>query len=291
MSANLRGITFMISAMAMFTLSDLFLKLAARSYSAPEIMLVMGLIGGALFGTLARINALPLFGAAFFAPTVMLRNGSELIGTFCIISALTLAPLSLVTSITQATPLVVTAGAALILRERVGLRRWLAVLAGFGGVLLILRPGVIEISWGMLAALGAVMFLGLRDVITRAVPANIHTLQLASYSFLFLIPAGILLIWLSPSDLTKSLRDVPWLILSILFAAAAIFAITSAMRAGEVSAIIPFRYSRMIFALIAAMLFLGERPDALTLIGVAIIIGSGLFVMRRQRQLATQKAD
>ena len=127
MSANLRGITFMISAMAMFTLSDLFLKLAARSYSAPEIMLVMGLIGGALFGTLARINALPLFGAAFFAPTVMLRNASELIGTFCIITALTLAPLSLVTSITQATPLVVTAGAALILRERVGLRRWLAV--------------------------------------------------------------------------------------------------------------------------------------------------------------------
>ena len=286
MTGNLRGIVFMIAAMALFTLSDLFLKFAARSYSAPEVMLIMGLIGGAIFGTLTRLSGEPIFGSAFLSPTVILRNAFELIGTICIISALTLAPLSLVTSITQATPLVVTAGAALILREKVGLRRWLAVLFGFGGVLLILRPGIAEVSWGMLAALGAVIFLGLRDVTTRTVPAQISTLQLASYSFILLIPAGIVLIWLVPSELTRTMRDLPWLILTILFAAAAIFAITSAMRAGEVSAIIPFRYSRMIFALLAAMIFLGERPDAYTLIGVAIIIASGLFVLMRQKQLS-----
>ena len=283
---TLRAIGLMVAAMASFAISDLFIKFAARTLSGAEIMLFMGIFGFAIFAVLTRRSGLRVVSPVFFNRIVLIRNLAEMVGTVCMISALVLAPLSLVTSISQAMPLVVTAGAALFLGEKVGARRWGAVIVGLIGVLLILRPGSAELSLGALLAVGATLGLGARDVVTRLVPRGISNLQLAAYAFAVLIPSGGLMVALTGGFGTPDPADLGWLAAATLSVAVAYYAITAAMRLGDVSLVTPFRYSRLIFALFLAMVFLGERPDALTLAGGAIVIASGLYVLLRARYLA-----
>lgn len=295
---NLRAIGLMVAAMATFAASDLFIIFASRTLSIAEIMFFMGVFGSLVFAGLTKAAGLPVFSQLFFHPMVMLRNGAEIFGSICMITALTLAPLSLVASITQAMPLVVTAGAALFLGEKVGPRRWIAVGIGLAGVLLILRPGAAGdagaagagLSLGALMAVGATFGLGGRDVITRLAPKQISTLQLATYAFFMLVPIGAVLLALGPARPARTLLELGWLVSAAGTAAMGYYAITAAMRIGEISAVSPFRYSRLIFALMLALVFLGERPDATTLIGAAIIIASGLFVLLRTRQIENPPA-
>ncbi len=293
---NLRAIGLMVAAMATFAASDLFIIYASRTLSIAEIMFFMGVFGSLVFAGLTKAAGLPVFSRLFFHPMVILRNGAEILGSICMITALTLAPLSLVSSITQAMPLVVTAGAALFLGEKVGPRRWIAVMIGLAGVLLILRPGAggdggTNLSLGALIAVGATLGLGGRDVITRLAPKEISTLQLATYAFFMLVPIGAVLLALGPARPSRTLLELGWLVCAAGTAAMGYYAITAAMRIGEISAVSPFRYSRLIFALMLALVFLGERPDAITLIGAVIIIASGLFVLLRTRQIYRPQAS
>ena len=286
---TLRAIGLMVGAMAFFALSDLGVKFAARSLSGAEIFLGFGVIGFVVFGALTLRAGLTLWSPLFFNRIVVLRNLTEVFATACMVSALVLAPLSLVASITQAMPLVVTAGAALFLGETVGPRRWIAVLIGMAGVLLILRPGMTDLSLGALLAVGATFGLGARDVITRLVPRGISNLQLVSFAFMVLVPAGVIFVALNGGFGATNVTDVLWLLFAAATGVLGYYAITAAMRIGDVATVSPFRYTRLLFALILATVFLGERPDGLTLIGAAIVIGSGLFVLLRERMLARRR--
>ena len=283
---NLRAIALMTSAMFSFAVSDVFIKFAAVNLASAQIILFMSILGTVTFAILTKAAGQRIAAPIFFHPRVMLRNVFEIIGSASMVTALSLAPLALVTSINQSMPLLVTAAAALILGEKVGRRRWIAVFIGLGGVLLILRPGVEDLTWGVLFALIATLSLSLRDVITRIVPKSASNLQLATYAFALLIPVGAILVWITDAPAPDNFTDVIWLVGATLAAAVAYYTITAAMRIGEISAVTPFRYTRLIFAAFFAMVILGERPDVFTFIGAAIIIGSGLFVLLRERQLA-----
>lgn len=287
---TLRAIALMVAAMASFALSDLFIKYATRTMPVAEVILYMALLGTLIFAALTRRAGLPVLSPLFFQRTVLMRNTAEVIGATCMLAALASASLSLVASITQAMPLVVTAGAAIFLGHRVGPRRWIAVLVGLAGVLLILRPGALEVSAGALFAIGATLGLGARDVITRLVPPGIANVQLATYAFAVMIPVGLVLVALSPGTDRPGAIETAHVVAATLSAAVAYYAITAAMRIGDVAAVSPFRYTRLLFALLLAMIFLGERPDLLTLVGAAIVIGSGLFVLLRERQVARRTA-
>lgn len=287
---NLRAIALMVAAMASFALSDLFIKYATRTLPVSELLLYMSLLGALIFAGLTLRNGLPVLSRLFFDRFVLLRNSAEVVGATCMLAALGAAPLSLVASVTQAMPLVVTAGAALFLGERVGPRRWIAVFIGLAGVLLILRPGAMEVTTGALFAIGATLGLGIRDVITRRVPRGIANVQLATYAFAVMIPVGIVLVALTPGTALPDAVEAAHVLGATLTAAVAYYTITAAMRIGDVSAVSPFRYTRLLFALLLAMVFLGERPDLLTLVGAAIVIGSGLFVLLRERQVARRTA-
>ncbi len=285
---NLRAIGLMVAAMAFLTLADTCIKLASDRFNSAEILLFIGLFGTALNATLALRAGHPVLSRAFFHPLVLLRNGSEAVGSVCIVGALVLAPLSLVAAIGQAMPLVITAGAALFLKEPVGARRWIAILIGFGGVLLILRPGI-DLSLGALMAVGAVIFFAVRDVTTRVVPPGIPTLQLTTYAFAVLIPVGSVQLAVAGSNGLPDLIGSALLLAIALATALAYFCLTSAMRLGEVAVVAPFRYSRLPIALAVAYAVLGERPDALTLIGAGIVIGTGLYVLLREGQLSRRR--
>ena len=276
----------MVLSMATFAMGDAFVKLSSGAMSVSLVLIFMALPGLIIFATLAHRSAQSLFAYEFFTKPVVWRNIVEAITAICMVSALALAPLSLVISIIQAVPLFVTLGAALVLKEKVGPRRWFAVTAGFFGVLLMLRPDTSGISYGALLALIAAIGLSTRDLLTRAMPKTVGTLQMATWGTAALIPAGLFLLPITGPHTLPALGGFGLVLCASLVNAIGYYSITAAMRMGDVSFVTPFRYTRLVFALIIAALFFKETPDALTLLGAFIVISSGLFVMWRERKIA-----
>ncbi|SFA76738.1 Permease of the drug/metabolite transporter (DMT) superfamily [Poseidonocella pacifica] len=283
---NLRGILFMTFAMAGFAVEDMFIKAASQGVPVGEILLLLGFGGGPVFALLAWRQGQRLLSPVLLQRPVVLRNLAEIIGTCGFVSAIALIPLTTASAIAQAMPLVVTMGAALIFGEQVGWRRWSAIGVGFLGVMVIIRPGLEGFDPLSLLAVLAVFGLAGRDLAARAVPRSVPNLQLAAYGFLMLIPTGVILLGISGPAVWPSAFEWGCILGAIVFGAVSYYAITVATRLGDVSVITPFRYSRLIFALIIGTFVFGERPDSFTWIGMALIIGSGLYTILRERRLA-----
>ncbi|MEY8831302.1 DMT family transporter [Sedimentitalea sp. XS_ASV28] len=283
---NLRGAALMTLAMLGFAVEDMFVKLLAGVFPTWQIIGILGMGGGIVFGALTLLRREVLFPRAALSPTVLVRNLGELIGTVGFVTAIALTPLSSASAILQATPLAVTLGAALFFREPVGWRRWSAILAGFFGVLMIIRPGMDAFDPLSLFAVIAVVGLAVRDLATRNVPRATSSFQLSFLAFMTLIPAATLLSIFSPSGFVMPAASHWGLILgAVVMGVASYYAIVAAMRIGEVSFVTPFRYSRLIFALVIGMLVFRETPDLTMLTGAAIIVGSGIYTLWRERKL------
>lgn len=283
-SGNLRGALWMVAAMAGFAVEDMFLKAAARHMPLGQALLVFGLIGSATFALLAARKGEAILHPAAFSRPLLIRSGFEVTGRLFYSLAIALTPLSVASAILQATPLVVVAGAALLFGETVGWRRWTAILVGFAGVLVILRPGLDGFdALSLVTVLGLIGFAG-RDLATRAAPRVLSNLQLGIYGLAMLAVAGAILLGFS-GGLTGS-DATGWALVAATtaFGIFAYFALTVAMRTGEVSAVTPFRYTRLVFAMILGILVFGERPDAPTLLGSALVVGAGLYALARGRR-------
>jgi drug/metabolite transporter (DMT)-like permease len=282
-SDNLRGIVLMIAAMAGFAVEDMFIKFAAADLPAGFILAAIGIVGGLFFAALARMQGQRSLTRGALHPAVMGRNAGEVLGTFGFVTALTLAPLSTVSAVSQAMPLFVTMGAALFLGEAVGWRRWTAICVGFAGVILIVRPGMEGFDPNVLWAVLAVVGLGGRDLFTRRIPTEITTTQLSVWGFWAVGLLGLAMLWQSGGSHWPTPAQAGYILGALTVGIGAYWALTKANRLGEMSVITPFRYSRLIFALAIGILVFGERPDALTLLGGTLIIASGLYTFARER--------
>ncbi len=281
---NLRGAALMTLAMLGFAAEDMFIKLMAGALPTWQIIAALGCGGALVFGTLTVLMGQRILTRAFLSRAILLRNLGELIGTVGFVTAIALTPLSSASAVLQATPLAVTLGAALFLNEPVGWRRWSAILAGFVGVLLVIRPGLDGFDINSLFAVQAVFGLALRDLCTRRVDRGISSYQLSFLAFVTLIPAAAVLSLVSPR--APVLPDgYLWAMTAgaVLLGALSYYAIVGAMRIGEVSFVTPFRYSRLLFALVVGFFVFSERPDALTLLGAVVIVGSGIYTVLRER--------
>jgi drug/metabolite transporter (DMT)-like permease len=190
---NLRGALLMVLAMLGFAFEDMLVKLMAGRLPTWQIILSLGIGGALVFGALIRLRGQPLFTRLMLHPAVLLRNLGELVGTLGFVTAIVLIPLSTASVILQATPLAVTLGAALFLAEPVGWRRWAAILVGFAGVLLVLRPGGADFEPAALFAVQGVVGLTIRDLATRRAPRETTSLQLTFLAFLTLVPTSVIL--------------------------------------------------------------------------------------------------
>lgn len=282
---NLRGIVLLVFAMACFAIEDLFIKTASDTQSTGQILFLIGIGGALFFGIYARVVGQKLIQPAALHRIVIYRNIGEIIGTLCFVTAISVSALSTSTAIFQATPLATTLGAALFLKEPVGWRRWSAIIVGFMGVMLIIRPGSAAFEPASLLALGAVLGLAARDLSTRVLPKEVSTLAISCYAFLAIGIAGPILMLvlgtpIAPMDATQ------WKLIgaALVFSLMGYYALTAAMRLGEMGVIMPFRYTRLIFAMIIGLTFFDERPDALTYLGAAIIIASGIYTLFRERK-------
>ncbi|MCG8614852.1 MAG: DMT family transporter [Desulfobacterales bacterium] len=281
---NLRGSLFMTFAMATFALEDTFIKSASRILPIGEILILFGLGGTISFIFLTLRKKETILHPKILSRPIILRMICEIIGRLCFIIAIALTPLSSASAILQATPLVVVMGAAIFFKESVGWRRWLAILLGFIGVLMILRPGFDGFEPASLfAVLGTLGFAG-RDLATRAAPPELSNIQLGVYGFLILIPTGLIMVPFTGGIVLPDVESALKILAAIVFGVTAYYSLTVAMRTGEVSLVTPFRYTRLVFALIIGVIVFSEKPDLTTIIGSLIIVLSGVFSLIRSRK-------
>ena len=282
---NTRAALTMTLAMAGFAVEDIFLKRAAVAMPPGQIIVINGLIGGLIFAALARIRGENAFSRDAFRGLALWRNLSEGSSTLLYMLTLALAPLSFASAMLQATPLLVTAGAALFLGEIVGWRRWTSICVGFVGVLIILEPWRDGITLAGFAMVFSVIALAARDLVTRRMPARHGSMTISAWGFLSLVPAGLILMALRGEGFI--IPDADRMIDlggSLVFGILGYYAIVAAMRMGEVSVVAPFRYSRLVFAVTLAIIFLDEKLTPGIIIGSIIVVTSGLYVFARERQ-------
>ncbi|WP_091297115.1 DMT family transporter [Gemmobacter aquatilis] len=286
MTDNLRGSLFMVLAMLGFAVEDVLLKrVAAGGVPVGEILIFFGGGGMLLFAALTKAQGQALWHPAVLAPRMLMKAGFEVLGRLFYTLAIAYTALSSASAILQATPLVVVAGAALIFGEKVGWRRWAAILIGLAGVLVILRPGLEGFTAAsLLAVAGLIGFAG-RDLATRAAPRVLSNFQLGIYGFAAMVPTGIGLLMWQGGAVMPGAAAFAMLAGAVVVGVAAYWALTVAMRTGEVSVVTPFRYTRLVFALVLGVLVFGERPDAMTLIGSAIVVGAGIYTLLRTRNV------
>lgn len=282
LTENQRGALLMTASMAGFAVEDVFVKAAAKTMPLGQVLLVIGLVGMLTFAAMAAKKGEALVPPAFLSRAMLIRSAFEVTGRLFYGLAITLTALSTTSAILQATPLVVVAGAALVFGEKVGWQRWLAVLVGFAGVMVILRPGADFAALSLLAVVGLLGFAG-RDLATRAAPKGLSNRQLGTLGFAMLATAGAVLLVVSGGGVVPSGQGLLLLAGGTVFGVLGYHALTFAMRTGEVGAVTPFRYIRLIFAMILAILLFGERPDTWTWIGAALVVGSGIFTLTRRR--------
>ena len=281
---NFRGIAWMVLAMLTFALADMLIVISAQTIPPGQVVLMFGLFGTPLLAAYAKWRGIVLLSAVLISRPVLIRNAAEIWGTMAVIFALANLPFSLVSSVIQAAPLLVTLGAALFLGEVVGWRRWSAITIGLAGVLLILEPWSAGQENGLLLLLAVVAVTGLsaRDLATRFVPKEVPSLQIATYGLGSTIPAGLLLILLTDNYTVPSLAEAAPMFGAATFGAVAYFSITTAMRLGDIAVVTPFRYTRLIFAFTIAAFVFGERPGPFTWIGAAIVIATGIYTLARE---------
>ncbi|MBN8186866.1 DMT family transporter [Salipiger thiooxidans] len=279
---NALGALFMVIAMTLFAVEDSLFKSVTPALPPGVATLIFGLAGTTLYVLMTLRAGEPVLHPAILRPSLMIRTFFEIVGRFFFALSLAYTPLSVTSSILQAAPLVVTAGAALLLNETVGPRRWIAMAIGFVGVLMILRPTPDAFRPDALLAVAGMIGFAMRDLYTRASPPAVSTNQLGVLGFAVIVTAGLLMLPFDPAPPRLPDAGELWrLLLTGVVGVTAYAALTRAMRSGEVSVVAPFRYSRLLVALLFAFLFFGERPDLWTLAGGALIVTSGLYTLIR----------
>ena len=282
MNANLKSIILMIIGMGCLTFCDLLIKIASQTLPLGQVMIVFGVGSITVFLGLMRTKGESVRLSPFSNPAVVLRNIGDLIAINGMCLALVFVPISTIGAVIQTVPLMVTAAAALFLGERVGMRRWLAIVIGFLGTLFIIQPGAatfeITATFVLIAAVG----MALRDISTKLVRENFSTLLLSSYTSVLFIISGSLLLIISGGANVPDMGMIAILAAMIAAGSLGFFFTTKAVRLGDVSVVIPFRYTRLLFSMAAGILILGEQVNVIMLFGSALTILSGLYIWRRE---------
>lgn len=281
-AANRRSIFMMIGGMACFVANDALAKYVSQGMPAAQLIFLRGCMATVLVLLVAQMLGATGRLGGVLQPRVALRAVVDACATVMYLLSLFHLPIANVTAINLAAPLFMTLFAFFFLRERVSGARWAAVVLGFVGVLCVVRPGRDGVNtWALLCLLGTV-FHAARDLLTRridpAIPSIVITM--ATALAVTLLAGGLSLVqgW---KPFTA--RELGWLALASAFLASGYFLLIQCMRQGEVSLTAPFRYSALLFAVLLGYAVWGDVPDAWAWAGIALLVGSGLYVVHSER--------
>lgn len=286
MSPNLTGALLMMATMACFTFNDTLVKMTGGAVPLFQLIFLRGMLTSLLIvGARGRLGRMHFDLKRRDWLLISLRSCAEVCATFLFLSALFNMPLGNATAILQALPLTVTLASAVVLGEAVGWRRLTAIAIGFVGVLLIIKPGAAGFTIWSLYAVGAVCCVTVRDLTTRELSPDVPSISVTLIAAMSVMTgAGVMSMF------------QPWAPISgshgMLIAGAAVFILGGyyfsirVMRVGDVAFVAPFRYTGLVCALILGWAVFGEWPDNWTLLGAAIVVGTGAFTLYRERKVS-----
>jgi len=281
--ANRLGILAMIGAMACFIVNDALVKYASQTLPAAQLIFIRGVMASILVLAVAQAMGATRPIREITRGWVAARAVVDAIATMLYLVSLFHLPIANAMAINMASPLFITVLAALFIGERVGLSRWLAIGVGFLGVVLVIQPQAEGFNVYTLVCLVATVLIAVRDLVTRrvhvAVPSILITL---SNTIAVMLLAG----GLSLFEGWQALRafELGLLAIAAVFLAAAYLLIVSSTRRGDLSLTAPFRYTGLLFATIAGFVVWGDVPNALAWCGIALLVGSGIYVLRASRR-------
>ncbi|NDA30204.1 MAG: DMT family transporter [Alphaproteobacteria bacterium] len=280
---NSKGIFLMIISMASFAVGDTFVKISGAFLSPAQIMFFLIAGGLIIFAMIAKFKGENLLDSRAFSPVLLIRYLAEMIGLVAMIMGLTKIPLSVVGTVTQASPILVAAGAVFFFKEIVSWRRWSSIVIGFIGVVLVIQPGSQNLDYAVIWAVVALVAFSIRDLVTRLTPPDIPSASIATFTMIAAFPFTAAWVFFSGEKLFPP--GIDWAVVSsmIILGSFGYLLLITSLRLGELSAIMPFRYSRIVFLLFLGVLVFGERPTASMLVGAALILISGVYIMWREK--------
>lgn len=285
MSDNLRGVVLMCAAMLAFVVNDSFMKAVTQELPLFEAITLRGIAASAALLAIAylRDGHLHLLPKGRDLGTISLRTVAEVLATVTFLTALVHMPLATLSAIMQALPLAVTLAAAIYYRESIAPRVWAAIIAGFLGVLLIIKPGFAGFDRWSVLGLISVACVVVRDLSTRQFSGEIPSITVAIWASISVTLLGL---FGSIFDgwQAVSLHQALLLAGSTTALVVGYITVVMVMRVGDVAIVAPFRYTALLWALLFGWVFFGSLPDIYALIGAAIVVASGIFTLREAQR-------
>ncbi len=280
MSNPVKGILAMILGAALLSLNDAVSKYLTESYPVGQViglrqaasLLVILPYAYATTGWrgLRVVNwaGQGFRGAVFVATAILMVLG------------LSLLPIATVTAIAFASPIFVAALSVALLGERVGWHRWVAIIVGFIGVIVIVRPAGASFEWALIIPVCAAFANALRDIATRKLARTDTSISILFWSTVIVVVASLFSIPFGWKPVTGI--DALWFLLAGLLAAGAHFLMIEALRLGEAALIAPFRYTALLWAILTGILVWNTVPDAFVLLGALLVVASGIYILQRE---------
>jgi drug/metabolite transporter (DMT)-like permease len=285
-SENHRGIVLMVVAMAAFTFNDACMKSVNADLPLFQAIFLRGVLTTTALGIIAwRAGALPIRIPRRDWKLVIWRALGEVASTVTFLLALRQMPLANLSAIMQSLPLAVTLAAAVVLRSPVGWRRLGAILIGFCGVILIVRPGTEGFDHWALLGIASVGFVVLRDLATRGLSPAVPSAGVALLAATSVTVTAALAV---PFDGWEPVTPLAWAKIGAAagFLIVGYLTVVMTMRVGDIAIVAPFRYTALVFALVLGWLVFDQFPDEWTLLGAVIIMATGVYTFHRERLAA-----
>jgi drug/metabolite transporter (DMT)-like permease len=285
--SHLRGVLSMLAAVATFSLMDVSLKQLAGTYPAMQVTFLRGIASLPFL-----VAATGMFGrwSDLIPQRWMLhivRGCLSVVVLWCFVYAVSILSLADAYTIFMSAPLLITALSVPILGEHVGWRRWTAVLIGFCGVLIALRPSTQTVSWPAMIALGGSLSFAFLMLITRSLRAT-PDIVLASSQFGGTFLLGALM---SPIGwVTPTIGSIGLFAVAGVTSVVALLCINRSLKLAPASVVVPYQYSMILWAVIFGFVVFGDVPSPATIVGAAIIIGAGLYIFLREQKLGREEA-
>jgi drug/metabolite transporter (DMT)-like permease len=280
-SANRRGILALVAGMAAFSVNDVMMKFVTLRFPIGEVMFIRGIMTVALMG--AAVIALGYVRQVRFALTgrIILRSIFEATAVVCFVVALVHMKLADLSAVFLVAPLLLTALSVWFYQEIVGWRRWVAIAVGFAGTLFIVKPTPAAFDVWALFGLAAALGSALRDLVTRRIDPHVPTIIIALMALIAVTLMGLLMGFFEEWRPMPA-SDVLCLAVAAIFVGIAFCLMVIAFRGADTGVVAPFRYAFLLWAMLAGYLAFGEVPDRWAFVGGALVVGSGLYALRRE---------
>ncbi|MFP1643857.1 DMT family transporter [Pontitalea aquivivens] len=287
MTNNLRGIILMTLAAAGFVCNDAIMKYLSQQMPLAQAIFLRGVPTTVALAALAAHQRV-----LGFCPDLRdlrligWRTFGEVAASITFLVALVTMPLATLTAIMQSVPLAVTLAAALFLRAPIGVRRLAAIIIGFAGVMLIVRPGAGAFGVESILGLLTVGFVVVRDLTTRQLDRAVPSVIVALVASVAVMGMGAIWMGFVGGWVPVSAGQWALVCLCAAFLITGYLGVIAAMRVGDVDVVAPLRYVGLIFALVLGWVVFGDWPDLATFAGAAIVVATGIYTFHRERKLA-----